>query len=238
LVNQQTDSVNNKCTDTDYLLLCVCVFTFEAAVFYAGRDAIGFASLIYEAPTGPAIANQGYGIIPTAAGKQRTGGAILDKQESEPSRGISRHLKRVFRQKDSNHEPWSLKGISKVYKVWSFIVLAIPQIVICALLSYVGGDFISSSEDQEALIMNTVGVLFINQLGDTLYLAFTSVAVKEDIALAKGVDVEIRNETRWTLWVMSVFFPTFVLVYTLFVVFFMKMQDCPHYTFPWADHFA
>jgi len=233
LITVEPDRVKQKCTDENVLLQCVCVFTFEAAVFYAVRDAVGFASLLWEAPT--SISKDGYGMLPTPQAKARSGGAILDKQEAEPTRGISRHLKRVFWKRDAAHEPWSLRGMSKTYKVWSFLVLAIPQITICVLLSYIGGDFISSSEDKEALIMNTVGVLFINQLGDTMYLAFTSITLKEDIALAKGIDVQIRNETRWTLWVMSVFFPVFVFAYTLVVVFFMKMQGCPHYQLPWSD---
>lgn len=210
--------VKYKCSDDNLLLQCVCVFTFEAAVFFALRDTLSFASLISSARSQTNESN-----FIAMRNRRRSGGAIMEKERT--------FMDRVLRVGVSE-EPWSLAGMTLSYQIWSFLTLAIPPILICVLLSWIGGQYITCSKDKEALIMNTVGVLFINELGDTLYHAFSSSALKEDIAAAKGITVKIGNQMRWSLWATSVFFPLLVLLYTLFVVFFGKMKDCPGYTLP------
>jgi len=223
ILSLDSSRMKSKCSDESLLLQCVCVFTFEAAAFYGFRDSINFASFIIEAPVKRAT---NYAQIPV--NQERSGGAILDKEET----GTKGVMFRMFGQKGATHQAWTLNGMSRWYQIFSFVTLAMPQIVISASLSWIGGDFISSSEDKEALIMNTVGVLFISQLGETIYHAFTSSALKEDIQSAKGIQVDISNKVRWSLWVMSVFFPALVLVYTTIIVFGMKLHDCRHYTLP------
>lgn len=228
LVNQQTESVHNKCTDTDYLLLCVCVFTFEAAVWAMIRDAVSFCWLLIRAPVRD-LSDSRRTLVQYATGAQvsngraRNGGAILDSNAPRKRNLVHR----LIRGSGSvGHEPWTLEGITKRYKIWSFITLALPQLALTSFLSFVGGDFIANSDNKGDLIMNTVGVLFINEVGDILYQAFTSDVLKEDMAKAKGVEVEVSNKLRWSLWLTSVFYPLSIAVYSFGIVFLLPMLKC------------
>ena len=78
-----------------------------------------------------------------------------------------------------------------------------------------GGDFSPHSRDKGDLIMIKLGVRFISEVGDILYQAFTSDVLKEDLAKSKGVEVEVTNQVRCSLWLTSVFYPFAIAVHDL-----------------------
>jgi len=217
-VNYQADSIQYKCTDNNMVLLLVCVLTFEAAAFAAVRDAVSFCYLLYKTPTSNIEKGKSVPLIKSES--KGGGGAILD---SEVKRNF---MKRLFRSRSQKHKQWSLDGMTDKYKLWSFLLLGLPQLIVTIALTYVGGDFVANADDKGDLIMNTVGVLFINDLGDILYKAFTSEAMKEDMANAKGVEVAVGNKVRWSLWATSIFYPIAVALYCFMIVFVLPVLEC------------
>jgi hypothetical protein len=216
VVNYQPDSIQYKCQDNNMVLLFVCVLTFEASAFGAFRDAIAFCYLLYRAPVKSFDKSK---TVPLVKSESKSGGgAILD---NEVKRNF---LKRLFR--SQKHKQWSLEAMTPAYKKWSFMFLGAPQLVVTLALTYVGADFVANSDDKGDLIMNTVGVLFINDLGDILYKAFTSEVMKEDMANAKGIEVQVSNKLRWSLWAISLFYPFAIALYCCLIVFILPIIEC------------
>lgn len=198
---------------TDYLVLEFgCVFIFESNMLTQLKTSLNLMFLLYYAgqkgqvnKRGSAVlAEESTGIIQRTIGRTR-GGAESDD----------------IRQ-------WRLSHLSLRYRIWCFSVVALPNFLLDALLAYVGGVFCVGIDDPTDIVLNTLALVFIVEINDILYQAFTSRPMRYSLETTKPVRIELTNDRRKMMWFAnSILCPIWILVLTSYLVFGKRSHKCP-----------
>lgn len=135
---------------------------------------------------------------------------------------------RGFRQPaNPDVKPWTLRGISRCYKMWSMLTIAIPKLALALILAMYGSEYIAKSGDQESMIQNTLAVNFVLQVDMILYHAFTSEHTKASLSHMDPVIRAVSNRVRLLTWAMNtVVYPLMVLGGTSGVVLYLRYKEC------------
>merc|ERR1719145_104716 len=105
-----------------------------------------------------------------------------------------------------------------------------PKLTIDLVLAYLGGVYIVESPDDEALLMNTLAVVFIAEIEELLYLAFTSDAMRHSLESMRPVEVSMGNRQRLASWfTCSILFPVFTVLASLAVMDHTRRMNCPDF---------
>ena len=156
-----------------------------------------------------------------------------EEEEEDAHKGFGRSLIRKRHPPPPGVPQWKLESVGKLYKVWNFVIVCVPKIVVAGALAIVGGDYIVKSGDPETMFLNTLAVMFIIDVDELLYHAFTSDATKENLSHMQSVEVELSNRQRALMWFTNtVLYPLMVIVGTGALVFYPKFTLCDGYSLP------
>ena len=96
---------------------------------------------------------------------------------------------------------------------------AIPRMLICLLLGFIGAIYIGRSESQEAMLLNTLAVLFVLDIDDAIYNVFTSGSLKVHMEHIKPIILHPTNNDRLIAFFFASFiFPVLVVALSVVIV--------------------
>jgi len=230
------DHYGDGCTDEHLYLQLMCVFVFEVSIFHEFRNSCDLFCLLWHAPSSKYEQANKHAydrILGLGANVGNSpGGAILADEAG--STGRFGKAFRTFRPPaHPDIKPWTLRGFSRLYKVWSTLIIAVPKLALDLLLAMYGSEYIAKSGDREAMIQNTLAVNFVLQVDRILYQAFTSEHTKASLSHMDPVIREVSNRVRFMTWAMNtVVYPLIVLTGTFAIVFYSKYRECDSYSAP------
>jgi len=239
-MNESGNMNLNLCSNEIVLLEFACVFLFEVAISREVTETMTCFSILWMAPAPkssstagaiPNLLNRNYS--PACTDSPKTG-AVLAASDS------GGRFSQMFRRSRSADDcQWKLDGISNAFRVSSMLTVAAPKLLLEILLAYLGGVYILKSADEGAMVMNTLAVVFIADIDEVLYTAFTSNVVKFNLSHMKTVDVDLSNQTRVAMWfASSVLCPLITVAASAWIVLHTKRLDCPDYMWSWREVFA
>lgn len=131
---------------------------------------------------------------------------------------------------------WNLDDISFAFKCWCWVGIALPKLTIALLIGHFGGSYIMESSDRETMLLKTLSVVFVLEIDEILYEAFTSDYMKDSLVNMKAVEYEVGNQTRYMVWALNaVLYPLLVIGACAFTVFSVKKASgCEVFENPFA----
>jgi len=130
--------------------------------------------------------------------------------------------------------PWKLDGISCRYRMWCMLTVGIPSLVLNVALAYLGGVYIMRSDSNTDMVMDTLAVVFVAEIEDFEYMAFTSDAMRYNLENMDPVDLALTNRQRSFGWFFSgIVTPILTVVVTALVVRHVRHIDCPDFDWSW-----
>jgi len=213
------------------LELC-CVFLFEVQMLAEARQGLSILTLLWCAPR-PAASNST--LLPRSGyhgfSDSPKIGAVMVKEE-EAKGGF---LARFTRSKRGGEErKWDLDGLSFTFRVWCTCVVGFPKMAIDLALAYMGGVYIMQSETDEAMVMNTLAVVFISEIEALLYHAFTSDAMRQSLESMRPVEVDMGNKKRFVMWLgCSILGPLATVLVALAMIQYTHRAYCPDFQLSW-----
>lgn len=230
------------CSNEFVLLEFVCVYVFEVFMFAEIRGSLNLFRLIWYATphNNDYVAMTQWG----GDGTQSAEGAILHNM---PERGFLMRALKNFRRTHSSHsevlhvKPWTLAGMRTATKVFLFLMVAFPKLILSVGTAYVGGLYImcegsGASGQREALLFSTLAVNFIGDFDHVLFEAFTSQPVKYQLENMDPVVVELTQLQCTIYWLMSaIVYPSMLFVGSVYLVYYYKRKHCDSYQPPWAE---
>jgi len=241
-VSQDREGSIEECKEATSLCLELgCVFLFESTVLMDIRKSLTILSLVWAAP-GPRYKSVTEGASLAAGAYQGVRayspktGAVLGADEGEGGR--SSYFTRMYRKVRPSPSPgvkqWKLDGISNSFRLWSSLTVALPKLFIGTALAYLGGIYIERSVDQEAMVLNTLAVVFIADIDEILYRAFTSDAMKDNLEHMRTVELTLSNRKRFCMWFLSsVICPLLTIGAAGFIIVHSRASDCPDFVWSW-----
>jgi len=216
-VNESKMGHQTKCPE-GIVTQVVCVFVFEASIFIQLKECRDNFCMLYYTQ---AVVQGSYAM---ANGQSR--GAVLVQTDNSL---FSRITKKVRPTPPKDVQLWSLDYITPAYKVWSVLVIVLPQTLIVLAVAYQGGLFIAMCEDTEDIVLNSLAVTFILDIGEIIYHSFTPHATKSALESAKAVEIELSNNERYDLWIKNKFvYPLLVTMWSMWLVWRGVTQlGCP-----------
>jgi len=214
------------CSLSSSVLEMVCVFVFEARMLLDILESASLISILYFA----SAPKEGF----TRARDASPGGGVVLEHEAKKSwlskiSGSSKQLENV----------WDLDGISYRFRAFSLLFVALPKVVLAVTIAYVGGVYIIKSPDQATLVMNTLAVVFLSEIDEILYQAFTSEAIRRKLRDVQLLEIPLTNTKRFWLWFMSaIIYPALMVAGTLFVMAHARYQECPNFQWSWQEIIA
>jgi len=220
-----------ECSGRLMLLEVGCVFLFEVRMLVDVRKCFSIMHLLWAAPSPvPAITNSansfGHRYMSTRSNSPKAG-AILAKEPQEESM-IFRMYRKVRGGSDNNHgSQWKLDGISRAYRTWCMVTVAIPALVLSIILGYLGGIYIMRSANDGEMLTNTLAVVFVAEIEEFLYAAFTSDAMRYNLENMQPVDIDLTNRQRLAHWfACSILYPAMTMCVAALVVHHARTLDC------------
>lgn len=196
-------------------LQVTCLFVFSMAGFQELRDCMDFLGVLYWCPTGD------------YTNLQSQHGAVLadESHELRQRNGWRKMFRRNNREPKSwNAISWKLEQMPLVWKVTCAVVVFIPRLMICGALLRVAAGFIMRSTE-EKMIVDTVAALFILEISSFIYNAFTTHAVKDDMAGLGGLTILTSKRLRVLSFVFVNFvYPLAVIGFSISVVWYLRIE--------------
>jgi len=112
------------------------------------------------------------------------------------------------------------------WKVWCFVVVFLPRVLMSCALCYVGAMYICRSESKEAMILNTLSVLFIVEIDDTVYKVFTSGSLKVHMENVKGISLHPTNADRLVSFMFASVFSPILAVFMSWFFVYLENSRC------------
>jgi len=206
-----------------------CVFLFEVRMLSDVRNGLSILTLLWCAPR-QAAANSSLSekIYRGLADSPKIGAVMVKEEESQ-----SGFLWRISR-KRGNDRLWSLHGLTCTFRLWCTCVVGLPKLAIDLALAYMGGVYIVQSETDEAMLMNTLAVVFISEIEALLYQAFTSDVMRQSLEGMRPVEVEMSNKKRFFMWFACSFLGPLATVFVaLGVIHHTRRINCPDFRLSW-----
>jgi len=226
-----------ECSGRILLLELGCVFLFEVRMLVDVRKSLSIMSLLWAAPYPPPSQNNaggsfGHRYISTRSNSPKAG-AVLAKEPQEESM-LSRMYRKV--RGSSANAQWKLEGISRAYRIWCMMTVGVPALLLSIVLAYLGGIYIMRSADEGEMMTNTLAVVFVAEIEEFLYVAFTSDAMRYNLENMQPVDVGLTNRQRLASWfASSILYPVMTMCVAALVVRYTRRLDCQDEALSWQD---
>jgi hypothetical protein len=210
----------DPCVQERFYMQVVCVFVFGISIFRQLRDCIDFLALVVRCPV---ARDGGYRGIGRGADGLHRHGAVLSQER--PS-GTSSILNWARRRESSKTHVWTLGSMSYSWKVVCIMFVGMPRILFCSLFAKVGAGFIVRSPE---IIIDTVGVLFVVEIGTFMYNAFTTNAVKQQLEQLQPIEWYPSNARRLAAFLFVNFaYPVLLICFSVAVVWYSRKSCGEH----------
>jgi hypothetical protein len=160
-------------------------------------------------------------------------GAILEEETSPAKRAadqcaafyVMNHMTSYMKKLYPGKAPedvfilWTLDDMTLGWKFCCIVFAAIPRFIICLLCGYIGAIYIGRSESKEAMLLNTLAVLFVLDIDESIYNVFTSGSLKVHMENVKPIVLHPTNNERLISFVFASFiFPVLVVALSWLIV--------------------
>jgi hypothetical protein len=206
-----------------FLIQVVCVFVFGISIFRELRDCIDFLELVVRCPVSRDVGYQSIGH--GSDGSHRHGAVLSQESPQERPSGTNwkSNILNFARTRSSKTHVWTLGSMSYSWKVVCLLFVGVPRILFCSLFAKVGAGFIVLSPD---IIIDTVGVLFVVDIGEFMYNAFTTNAVKQQLEQLQPIEWYPSNARRLAAFlIMNFAYPVLLVCFSVAVVSYSR-KDC------------
>jgi len=163
------------------------------------------------------------------APKTPKAGAVLANENAPEEESLLFRMYRGMRRKrdDPQEVQWKLDGLSRRYRLWCLFTVGLPKLVVSLVLAYLGGIYIMRSGSDGVMVMSTASVVFIAEIEHSLYVAFTSDAMRYNLEHMQPVEVCLNNRLRLAGWlVSSILGPLLTISVAALVVYHARQLDC------------
>mmetsp|Transcript_38389 Transcript_38389/g.99305 ORF Transcript_38389/g.99305 Transcript_38389/m.99305 type:complete len:309 (+) Transcript_38389:104-1030(+) len=229
-----------ECSGRLLLLEFGCVFLFEVRMLVDVKKSIGIMSLLWAAPSPPPTTASG---LPVSSGKTyfsmrnappKHGAVYQAETAAEDGGGLLTQMFRKVRRGSSSEPQWKMDGISRRYRVWSLLTVGLPSLLLQVVLGYLGGVYIIRSPNDSEMVMNTLAVVFVAEVEEFLYVAFTSDSMRYNLEHMRTVEVHLSNRHRIMGWFMSsIVNPLLTFSAAACLVVRTRQADCPDFVLSW-----
>jgi len=251
MVGEQFSTGERECNMNFALLIFSCVFVFEVSMLKDFEKCLNLAKLLYfaegQAPqkyakvdTAPPAEGSGSGGItshltllrprsaPTEAPPKMGTGAILAQEEEGRAGSLaSRFVARVRNQTSDKEldqhgiKRWSLKGTSCCYRLSCVVLVILPKCCLDLMLAYLGGLFVASTGEANDMLLNTLAVVFVAEIDEMMYAAFTSSAMRFNLENMESARMNLDNRRRVAMWLFhSLMVPVVVVLIAIAVTWY------------------
>mmetsp|Transcript_67324 Transcript_67324/g.181011 ORF Transcript_67324/g.181011 Transcript_67324/m.181011 type:complete len:310 (-) Transcript_67324:60-989(-) len=229
-----------ECSGHLLLLEFGCVFLFEVRMLVDIKKSFGIMSLLWAAPY-PKPTNAS-GSVGSLSGKtyfsMRNGlpqhGAVFEAETAADGGGMLTQMFRKVRRGKDSAAHWKMDGISRCYRVWCLLTVGLPSLLLNVVLGYLGGVYIMRSPNDSDMVMNTLAVVFVAEVEEILYVAFTSDAMRYNLEHMRTVEVHLSNRHRIMGWFMSsIVNPLLTFSAAACLVVRTRQADCPDFVLSW-----
>jgi len=218
------------CSERLLLLELGCVFLFEVRMLVDVRKSVSIMSLLWAAPW-PVQIVESNRYRSTRAFSPKAGAILAREQDHQASGMLSRMFNKIRRNDSGHGSQWKLDGISCIYRFWCMLTVAIPVLLLSVALAYLGGVYIMRSSNDGEMMMNTLAVVFVAEIEEFLYVAFTSDAMRYNLENMQPVMVGLTNRQRLVQWFgSSILCPLLTVCAATLVVYHARMLDCHEFT--------
>lgn len=225
-----------ECSGKTLLVELGCVFLFEVRMLVDIRKPLTIITLLWAAPL-PKSGSRRYMNVQDASPRA---GAVL-ANESATKTGMLARMYHVVRRRPSTAQmnQWKLCGISPVYRTWCLLIVGMPALAQSLLLAYLGGVYIMKSGDESAMVVSTLAVVFVSEIEEFLYVAFTSDAMRYSLENMQVIEMELSNRQRLVSWfASSIVCPMLVVGIALLLVRHTRQMDCQEFSLSLKDILA
>lgn len=210
-----------QCRHKTAYMQVICVFVFGISIFRELRNCVDFMVLVYRSPVSR---NRGYVGIGNGDGSHRHG-AVLHEENKGPTASILSWARR--RSLLSKTHTWTLGSMTYSWKCTCFLCVGLPRLLIGLLFAKVGAGFIVRAEERD-IIIDTVAVLFVVDIGTFMYNAFTTNSVKQQVERAKPVEWFPSNTHRVLAFVFVNFaYPVLLIAFSIAAVWYSRKACDP-----------
>lgn len=222
-VKQMNDVTSHHCSGGLVVLEFICVFIFEVQMLAHTQESFSMMFLLLSAKEAKEPSNTIPGSYSQARDTSPSHGAVLAQEGAAGS--WLRRLRRRLRGGEAS--AWTLDGISRRFKAWSLLVVAVPKFLLGLAVAYTGGVYIIKSQNEETMVMSTLAVVFIAEIDEILYLAFTSSVMRYHLENMAAVEVQLSNAKRLGLWFASgMLAPLLMAAATVFIMWHTRQMEC------------
>merc|ERR1719343_1306552 len=95
---------------------------------------------------------------------------------------------------------WSISEVSVRFKVLCVVCIALPKLLVDITLAYLGGLYVVLTQDPGDMLMNTLSLVFVVEIDNLMYMAFTSDAMRSNLEHMRPVLVHLNNNLRIATW--------------------------------------
>mmetsp|Transcript_91759 Transcript_91759/g.256416 ORF Transcript_91759/g.256416 Transcript_91759/m.256416 type:complete len:298 (-) Transcript_91759:278-1171(-) len=200
-----------------------CVFIFEVRMLTDLRKGLSIATTLWSLHTRPSIERSAS--YKNITGSSPSAGAVLVKEDT----GVMGKFRSLG--KSSKNDPskqWKLTEVSRSYRIVCALVIALPKLALDMALAYLGGVYVMRSESNSDMVLNTLAVVFVAEIPELMYTAFTSEAMRYSLEGLTCLEIELTNRQRLLGWFAGcVLAPLFTVVASWMVVDQTRASDCP-----------
>jgi len=188
----------------------ISVFIILASFLRKMRDIANLAYLLIAAPVKP---DASYTAVASTPIQERRLG-FTDR--------MSHFQKRRHSASDASSLHWSFEPLTTRWKVFSLLCIVLPRAVLAMFVAKAGA-YLVVRTDPESAVVDTIATLFISDLDNFVYTAFTAATTKQQLASTVPVQAEVSDRHR----VMSFVFanaigPLMTVAVTATLVFTMR----------------
>eukprot|EP00441_Pelagodinium_beii_P036705 CAMPEP_0197627466 /NCGR_PEP_ID=MMETSP1338-20131121/6077_1 /TAXON_ID=43686 ORGANISM="Pelagodinium beii, Strain RCC1491" /NCGR_SAMPLE_ID=MMETSP1338 /ASSEMBLY_ACC=CAM_ASM_000754 /LENGTH=325 /DNA_ID=CAMNT_0043198201 /DNA_START=78 /DNA_END=1055 /DNA_ORIENTATION=- len=232
-LNRRNDGA--QCGKENPYMQLVCVFVFTTSIFKELRSCGDLFELLLRCPVRE---NNGYinlGVGGGSASQQSHGVVLHAEGDVQPPKGFTDRLvqaAKLYRSGSKQHV-WTLGSMTNLWKIFCLFFVAVPRSIICLLLLKVASGFVVRSSE-ETMVVDTVAALFIVDIGNFMYNAFTTNAVKQHLERMPALELQPSNCVRlMNFFLVNFMLPVVTIVFSVGIVWYLR-QHCG----PQADLFS
>jgi len=214
MVAEQFDLGERECEMDFLILIYICVFMFEVAMLGHLAKCIRLMELLYFAKSpapstySPVAATSNKEALRSSVSSIGSGtGAIMlgEKTLGKRMQTFIRHPIHGDRNDQHGMIRWSLHQTRPFYRMFCFFLIVLPKLVADIMLAYLGGLYIASTDEGSDMLLNTLAVVFIAEVDEMMYSAFTSADMKYNLENMKAVKLVQTNQVRVGMWLFHSF---------------------------------
>lgn len=224
-----------ECESAYFLLSWGCVFVFETSMLTHVRKSVTVITMLYHASPSRKSVYELWTPESASAGT----GAIMAQEQT----GLKKFTKKVVKLastlgNDDEIDPamkrWTFANVGVRHKVFCTVCIALPKLLVDLILVYLGGLYVVLTQDPGDMLLNTLSLVFVVEIDNLMYMAFTSDAMRSNLEHMHPVVVHLTNKWRIATWLgASVVSPLCVMVLTSYLV--LGQSFCHRASITFAD---